>query len=58
MTFEQVAQVFTRLHDRFGWRPIVEAGKTIGERGQQLLGGRGSSCGGAAARQQQQRRQQ
>lgn len=31
MTYDQIAQVFDRLQARFGWRPMIEAGKVIGE---------------------------
>lgn len=30
MTYEQIEQVLRRLEARFGWEPIMEAGKIIG----------------------------
>jgi glutamate--cysteine ligase len=30
MTYEQIEKVLRRLESRFGWKPIIEAGKIIG----------------------------
>jgi hypothetical protein len=44
MDYEQISGVFERLESRFGWKPIKEAGLTIGGCGTRVGRGRGGGA--------------